>query len=172
MIDVTPVIIPQVDWEALTYCLSRVVPNPSKLPDELGIIPKKQPIKAALMMLVDHTRIGLAPAKLPSLNPGILDSMGFGFHIAGYSDAPIWYYGVSYVPLPQETCLITGTLEVWYNTIANFQYEGNSQESRVILNKVFLLFEQLGLRELWDHYTKVSLPDTTFKLVPTYAATR
>jgi len=62
--------------------------------------------------------------------------------------------------------LVTGTLATWYNTITlnlakDWKY---SPDTRLLINKILLLFERQGLGPLFDNYEKSMCKDGTFFL--------
>lgn len=59
--------------------------------------------------------------------------------------------------------IVTGDLFEWRTAIIELS-ESNTFGMRLLLDKIFLYFEKIGLAELWADYRKVPLPDNTLKL--------
>lgn len=79
------------------------------------------------------------------------------------------YTGIIWCPIKvyDNYCILgTGSLFDWwyYITLHLSQSINYSREYRIFLDKVLLLLEKEGLRELFNDYSKKALPDKTFLL--------
>lgn len=63
------------------------------------------------------------------------------------------------------TCnVVSGTLADWRASIVNGSVLDESYSIRTAFNKCLVIFESLGLGRIWSEYSKVQLPDQTFRL--------
>lgn len=63
----------------------------------------------------------------------------------------------------EVAAIVTGNLLQWQTAIIDLS-ESNTYGMRLLLDKIFLYFEKVGLGELWADYRKVPLKDNTLKL--------
>lgn len=61
--------------------------------------------------------------------------------------------------------LLSGTLEQWRLAIINCSSDVTEQDFRVLVNKCLLIFDQIGLKDLWFDFSRKQLNDGTIKLI-------
>lgn len=68
-------------------------------------------------------------------------------------------------PTGVDLCVVSADLQSWRTAVINCCSDLSPYHTRVLFDKILILFESEGLSKLWSHYTKKNLPDKTFKLL-------
>ncbi len=166
MIEVIPIFLTQVDWNPFLRETTRILgQSPALYNDAAGIKTDKQPIKALLGVLKTITCGHETPSLQRHINIGFLVT-GLNKHqrqdlaLSTMAGLAMTFGGDE----GEQFVILTATLDIWVSFLYVLKDERLSSESRFVYDKIFLLFEQLGLRDLWNLRKQV-LPDKTFKLV-------
>ncbi len=100
--------------------------------------------------------------------PYILDMLHFNFLIYAERDYAVELNKRTTLKMianhwsdDKSVLLLTGSLYDWRNAIISFSTKEMNFDLRYIFNAVFLLFDQLGIKIMFDR-TKIELSDQTF----------
>jgi hypothetical protein len=64
-----------------------------------------------------------------------------------------------------DLLIVSGNLEDWRTAVINCCSEQSPFQTRLLFDKVLVLFEGEGLGKLWVRYAKKKMPDNTIKLL-------
>jgi hypothetical protein len=64
-----------------------------------------------------------------------------------------------------DLCVVSGNLENWRTSVINCCSDVAPYNTRLLFDKILVLFESEGLGKMWSHFAKKQLPDRTIKLL-------
>jgi hypothetical protein len=172
MIEVIPIAAPNLDWNALIRTAMRVLGrSPTRGLDAAG--QQIGDYRAYVVALTDLLYPGVTPHYAMKVANEALDHLWFSVMVHG--DASELLGIIQKADLRIMVCdsssnlklaIVSGTLSEWRRAIQNHLAQATTGETEVrrFYGTMIVLFEQLGLGELWMNYEKNLLPDGTFEL--------
>ena len=166
---VLPILQPTINWTDLVKSAEAALGyNPSK-------VEAKRPLSepARFLALVAHLKDKSNVDAVASLREAtsVLETLHYGFLVACDKDVLFELMQCTKLSISTNAAIngdtvsiVTGSLAVWRDSIIELSQD-NTYCMRLLLDKVFICFERLGLGELWADYKKHTLKDQTIILL-------
>ena len=170
--EIHPIIEPKIHWTELLDNFSELAGK--KLTESLDICPIE--LKESAQVLVALYSIRAYPSDplnvLRSCLPFVGPFLNYGFLTLASEETfkilqAYTQLNVLHTPNKEGTFnvgVISASLVTWQTSILHCSIQMTELESRQLFNKYQLWFENQGLSQIFDQYTKVDMKDDSFKL--------
>jgi hypothetical protein len=172
MIEVIPLAVPNLDWNALIQTSMRVLGrSPTR-----GLDAAEQRIgdyRAYVVALTDLLSPGVSPHFAMQIANEALDHLWYSVMVYASTDELLGLIqGANFRMMSAKTvgnlklAILSGTLSEWRKSIVYYLRTKPESDSEVrrFYGTMIVFFEQLGLGELWMEFEKNLLSDGTFVL--------
>lgn len=103
----------------------------------------------------------------------LIDHINFSYLVISDTSVPFYLLQNSNLRIHIKETLVSGcsllyvsgSLMVWRESIINLTTGSEPHAVRLVIDKIMLIFEQEGFKEIFFNYKKQMLPDKTFKLI-------
>lgn len=171
MIDVIPIAATSVDWSAYLSLSKKVLGySVSDVLDQ-----KRMPLDlAGFIVTINELLVeGMDPVTVLREAGALLQHASVSFFIIApervmidlLQEGRVHVSSVHIEKVGLRVGVASGNLEQWKNTIIECSTERVPPGLRSLVNKFMAHFEKMGLTQLWSHFMKAPMSDTTYKLL-------